>query len=72
MALSLLMSACYKQGVFKLTKLNVISLAGIAFMGCLATTISYADEVDNIVKRNMAERKIPGLQLAIVRNGKII
>lgn len=72
MALSLLMSACYKQGVFKLTKLNVISLAGIAFMGCLATTISYADEVDNIVKRNMAERKIPGLQLAVVRNGKII
>jgi len=32
----------------------------------------HADTVDKLIKRIMAERHIPGLQLAVVKNGKII
>jgi CubicO group peptidase (beta-lactamase class C family) len=36
------------------------------------TVFAQADSIDVFVKRQMEKRKIPGLQLAIVRHGKII
>lgn len=31
-----------------------------------------ATAIETIIKREMAERKIPGLQIAVIQNGKII
>ncbi|MGZ5189956.1 MAG: serine hydrolase domain-containing protein [Flavisolibacter sp.] len=36
------------------------------------TTYSQSDSIDAFIKAEMKERKIPGLQLAIVKNGKIV
>lgn len=46
-------------------------LVFIALLFCNATLVQ-ADEVDVYVKSQMQKRQIPGLQLAVVRNGKII
>src|SRR5687768_3742064 len=38
---------------------------------CLFATSSFADKVDNYVKAQMDQRRIPGLGLAIVQNGRV-
>ncbi|MCA1609253.1 MAG: beta-lactamase family protein, partial [Acidobacteria bacterium] len=43
----------------------------IALLFCSATLVQ-ADEIDGYVKSQMQKRQIPGLQLAVVRDGKII
>ena len=53
----------------KFIKASVLSLS--LLMG-LTSSLSQADEIDDFLRAEMAERKIPGLQLAVVKNGKIV
>ena len=41
-------------------------------LGSLFTHTAYADETDDFIGKIMEKRHIPGLQLAVVKNGKII
>jgi CubicO group peptidase (beta-lactamase class C family) len=41
-------------------------------MSSIGAKVTQADEVDDLIKTKMIERSIPGLQLAIVKNGKMI
>ncbi|MGI9034997.1 MAG: serine hydrolase domain-containing protein [Pyrinomonadaceae bacterium] len=43
-----------------------------AFVFLFATIPARADEVDNYVRAQMAERHIPGAVIAVIKNGKII
>ncbi len=38
----------------------------------LASSVAEGDEIDDYIKQKMSDRKIPGLQLAIVRNNQIV
>ncbi|MCI0414575.1 serine hydrolase [bacterium] len=38
----------------------------------LFTAIAFADPVDDFVKKQMEERKIPGLSIAVIKNGEIV
>ncbi|MFZ1370173.1 MAG: serine hydrolase [Ferruginibacter sp.] len=44
----------------------------LVFFSCTHTLFAQPDSIDLFVAKQMQQRKIPGLQLAIVRNGKII
>ncbi|MGB5006620.1 MAG: serine hydrolase [Ferruginibacter sp.] len=44
----------------------------MVFFSCTHTLFAQTDSIDLFVTKQMQQRKIPGLQLAIVRNGKII
>jgi len=44
----------------------------VAAIGLLATGLACADAVDNLVKAEMARQHIPGVSIAVVRNGRII
>src|SRR5687768_7814862 len=44
----------------------------LLIFSCNNTAFAQTDSVDVFVQSQMQKRKIPGLQLAIVRNGKII
>lgn len=50
-------------------KATVLSLCLI--MG-LTSSLAKADEIDDFLRAEMLDRKIPGLQLAVVKNGKIV
>lgn len=50
-------------------KATLLSLSLI--MG-LTSSLAQADEIDDFLRAEMIDRKIPGLQLAIVKNGKIV
>ena len=50
-------------------KASVLSLS--LLMG-LTSSLVNADEIDDFLRAEMLERKIPGLQLAVVKNGKIV
>jgi CubicO group peptidase (beta-lactamase class C family) len=52
----------------KLIKLIKLSLLAIALMGNTA----HADEIDDFIQATMAKKRIPGVQLAVVRNNEII
>ena len=52
--------------------LKAIFLTFLSFAMLSLTMTAKADEVDGIVSKIMAERHIPGLQLAVVKNGEII
>lgn len=56
----------------KFRKLKIFSAVIFMLTNNLMATAVYADETDDLIKKIMAERNIPGLQLAIVKNGKII
>ena len=47
-----------------------MSLAWV--LACAVFNSVYADEVDDVIRAEMTKRKIPGLQLAVVRENKII
>ncbi len=47
----------------------------MSLIGCLIYALSglaHADEVDDLIRAEMTKRKIPGLQLAVVRDNEII
>ncbi len=47
-----------------------VSLAWI--LSCAMFNFSYADEVDDFIRAEMTKRKVPGLQLAVIRDNEII
>jgi CubicO group peptidase (beta-lactamase class C family) len=56
----------------KLKILKITTMGAIVLMSNMLAQLAYADETDDLIQRIMVERKIPGLQLAVVQNGKII
>ena len=52
--------------------LNAMCLTFFSLVMLTLTMTSKADEVDGIVRKIMAERHVLGLQLAVVKNRKII
>src|SRR6266542_774593 len=50
---------------------KLIPLFSVALL-LTATVAAQADGIDDYVKMRMKERQIPGLSLAVIRNGKII
>ena len=48
------------------------ALLALLIFSCNYTVFGQADSIDVFVQNQMQQRKIPGLQLAIVRNGKVI
>jgi CubicO group peptidase (beta-lactamase class C family) len=51
---------------------RLISSGLLALSAGLVFSAAHADEIDDYVKQQMLDRKIPGLQLAIVRDNKIV
>jgi len=49
-------------------RVNLVILSLLVF----ATRLTTLAQVETLVQREMRERRIPGLQLAVVKNGKII
>ena len=48
------------------------SLLCLAMLGQTLSPVAHADQVDDWVKREMARQHIPGLALAVVKNGKVV
>jgi CubicO group peptidase (beta-lactamase class C family) len=60
-------------------RLPEIALAGCVLLGLAVTTLAQTQRdgalsanVDGVVRAQMREQKIPGVSLAVVRDGKII
>ncbi len=53
----------------KLIKLSLLAIIPAITLMC---STAHADEIDDFIQAKMAERKIPGMQLAVVRNNEII
>ena len=59
--------------IFSFGRNSVLINACVA--GCLICALSglvHADDVDDFIRAEMTKRKLPGLQLAVVRDDKII
>ena len=63
------MSRSIGYNTAKFMKASVLSLS---LLVGLTSSLVQADEIDDFLRAEMLERKIPGLQLAVVKNGKII
>jgi len=63
------MSSSISSNIAKLMTVGALSLS--LLMG-LTSDFVQADEIDDFLRGEMVKRKIPGLQLAVVRNGKIV
>ncbi|GAB4465285.1 MAG: hypothetical protein OHK0029_35830 [Armatimonadaceae bacterium] len=50
----------------------VFTILGLALLGARASGRTLADPVDDLVRAEMEKRQIPGLSLAVVRDGKVI
>ena len=50
----------------------IISLVVVLIISAVATTQAQTTDVETILKREMKERDIPGLQIAVVQHGKIV
>ncbi|MEO7207337.1 MAG: serine hydrolase [Steroidobacteraceae bacterium] len=50
-----------------LTHLRIALCVGVLFFGCVE-----ADQVDDVVSAEMARQHIPGVSIAVVKNGKIV
>ena len=50
----------------------IIAAIVVGFLICALSGPSYADEVDDVIRVEMTRRKIPGLQLAVVRDNVIV
>ena len=50
----------------------LISTSLLVLIAGLAFSLAEADEIDDYIKQQMSDRRIPGLQLAIVRDNKIV
>jgi len=55
-----------------IAKFLTVSALSLSLLMGLTSSFVQADEIDSFLREEMAKRKIPGLQLAVVRNGKII
>ena len=53
----------------KLVKLSLLAIIPVITLVC---STSHADEVDDFIQVKMSEKKIPGMQLAVVQNNKIV
>jgi len=49
---------------------KILSLVSVLF--CSISAPSFADDIDDFIQIEMKKRKIPGLQLAVIQNNKII
>ncbi|MES2110193.1 MAG: serine hydrolase [Bacteroidota bacterium] len=57
---------------FKLFTLSLLVHFALITASAAAQQLSPSDSIDNFIKAKMLQRHIPGLQLAVVRGGKII
>jgi len=55
-----------------IAKLLTVSALSLSLLMGLTSSFVQADEIDNFLREEMTKRKIPGLQLAVVKNGKIV
>lgn len=55
----------------KYSLLNIILVPFYLFSLTFSVT-AFADQTDELIKKLMAERNIPGLQLAVVKDGKVV
>ena len=55
-----------------IAKLMIVSALSLSLLMGLTSSFVQADEIDNFLRGEMVKRKIPGLQLAVVKNGKIV
>jgi len=62
--------AIYKKDVMKKFITRIITVS-IAFLSILNFSVN-ADEIDNFLLKKLQDKKIPGLQIAIIKNNKII
>jgi len=53
----------------KLIKLSLLAIIPVISLAC---NTAYADDIDDFIQAKMTEKKIPGMQLAIVRDNEII
>jgi CubicO group peptidase (beta-lactamase class C family) len=53
----------------KLIKLSLLAIIPVISLACNSV---YADEIDDFIQAKMADKRIPGMQLAVVRNNEII
>ncbi|NQZ05952.1 MAG: serine hydrolase [Algicola sp.] len=53
----------------KLIKLSLLAIIPAIALVC---NTAHADEIDDFIQATMAQKKIPGMQLAVVRNNEII
>ncbi|HJQ70934.1 MAG TPA: serine hydrolase [Blastocatellia bacterium] len=51
---------------------SVLITLFLLYVALAATASAQADKVDEFIKAEMAKRKIPGLSLAVVKNGEVI
>jgi CubicO group peptidase (beta-lactamase class C family) len=63
------MNKMIKKNSNNLVKLGLLAMIPVITLVC---NTAYADEIDDFIQATMVEKKIPGLQLAVVRNNKII
>lgn len=63
------MSKSIGNNTAKFMKASVLLLS---LLMALTSSLVQADEIDDFLRAEMAKRKIPGLQLAVVKNGKIV
>jgi CubicO group peptidase (beta-lactamase class C family) len=63
------MSKLIGNNIARIMKASVLSIS--LFVGLTSNWVK-ADEIDDFMRAEMAERKIPGLQLAVVKNSKIV
>ncbi|MEW6999310.1 serine hydrolase [Colwelliaceae bacterium BS250] len=53
----------------KFIKLSLLAIIPVITLVC---NTAYADEIDDFIEATMAQKRIPGMQLAVVRNNEII
>jgi len=63
------MSTMIQKNSKKLLKLSLLAIIPAISLMC---NTAYADDIDDFIQAKMTEKKIPGMQLAIVRNNEII
>src|SRR5947209_4675499 len=56
-------TGCYIKGM---------RLAAACFLACLATSLAFADQIDDIVQQEMTLQGIPGVSLVIRKDGRVV
>lgn len=56
--------------MFGMCRFQIIAIRDVLLVAWLCVPSAFADRVDDFVKAQMEQRRIPGLALAVVRNGK--
>ena len=67
------MERIMSKSLFTIAKISVsVTASLIVCLTCALSGLAQADEVDDFILAEMTKRKLPGLQLAVVRDNKII